>query len=587
MYRAAFVPALPALLLAMFSLESRPRPLPQEPAADVLFDGRLAAAGARSIVAERPDRRAGSPGDLAQADAVAGKLEDFGFAVGRDDFSHDDRELMNVVGTRPAQSRRQVVVVAARDAAGVPDAPGSAADTAALLELARVFDGRSTRKTLVLASVDGSTLGEVGGERLLGELPAPDLVDGVVVISNLGARARRGPMLQAWSNSTRRAGLGLSRTVADSIRGELEQPAGASGVLGQLARLAFPVGIGAQGGLLEHGYDAVRISGSGELPPKGPGGADTIDEERLSALGSAALRTVTALDQGDTPRRGPESYVTVASQVMPSWVLSLVAGTLLLPALVAAVDAFARARRRRLDALRWMRWLGAWTAPFLAALAAAELLALFGATPTPPPAPVPPELLPLDGPAQAVLAGVLAAMLLAGFTARFLAARPDAGLRSPEGVGPAVALALVGAPAALLVWLVNPYAGLVVVPAAHLWMIVLLSGGALRRRVRGVLLGLGAAPVLLVALYHLFALQLDPLEAVWYLTLLVTGHSVGTVTVLLGCVLLGVGCATVELVWRTPVLPETPPPPPGPALYGPGSHAGPGSLGGTESALRR
>jgi hypothetical protein len=36
---------------------------------------------------------------------------------------------------------------------------------------------------------------------------------------------------------------------------------------------------------------------------------------------------------------------------MPGWVLSLLAGTLLLPAFIAAVDAFARARRQHVSVL--------------------------------------------------------------------------------------------------------------------------------------------------------------------------------------------------------------------------------------------
>ena len=64
-YRAAFVPALLALVLTMFSLQSRPRPLPQGLAADVLFDGRVAAAETARIVAAEPDRRAGSRGTRA------------------------------------------------------------------------------------------------------------------------------------------------------------------------------------------------------------------------------------------------------------------------------------------------------------------------------------------------------------------------------------------------------------------------------------------------------------------------------------------------------------------------------------------
>jgi hypothetical protein len=51
-YRAAFLPALVATVVVMFSLESRPPPLPQGLAADVLFDGNLAAQAAQGI-AER------------------------------------------------------------------------------------------------------------------------------------------------------------------------------------------------------------------------------------------------------------------------------------------------------------------------------------------------------------------------------------------------------------------------------------------------------------------------------------------------------------------------------------------------------
>jgi hypothetical protein len=492
-----------------------------------------------------------------------------------------------VIGRRAGRSRRQIVLVAARDAAVVPEASGSASDTAALLELARVFEGRPTRKTLVLASVDGSNLGEVGTSQLLARLPAPELVDGVLVLSDLGSPERRGPFLQTWSNDARRTNLGLQRTVAESIRQELDFDPGGSGTLGQLARLSFPLGIGPQGVLIEEGYDAVRISGSGELPPEGDGPVDSIDEDTLGTLGRATLRTVTALDQGARPAHGPESYLTAVSQVMPGWVMSLLAGTLLLPVLVAAVDAFARARRRRIDVLPWMRWLGSWVAPFLAAFALAELLALTGATPSPPPSPVPPDVLPVDGPALGVLGGVAAAMALALLLGRFLAARPDRELLHPEGAGPAVATALVLAVASLLLWLANPYAGLLAVPAAHLWLLVLLAAHKPKRRVRALLLLLGALPALLVTLYYLFALQVDPLAGAWYLLLLVTGHAVGPFTALVGCLMLGVACAAAELVWRSPAARPGEEAPAGPSVFGPGAYAGPGSLGGTRSALRR
>jgi hypothetical protein len=587
-YRAAFVPALLALVLTMFSFESRPRPLAQGLAADVLFDGRQAAQLAAAIAADQPDRRAGRPGDRATAALVADSFRQRGFRVERQRFSHAGRDLENVIARRAGRSRSQIVIVAARDAAVVPEATGSAADTAALLQLARVFQGRASRKTLVLASVDGSTLGEVGTAKLVDELGPRGLIDAVLVVSDLGSRPRSGSFVQAWSNDSGRAGIGLQRTVAESIREELDQPVEGTGVVGQLARLSFPIGLGPQGVLLEDGFDSVRVSGSGDLPPPGNGPVEAIDEDRLGTLGRATLRTVTAIDQNGRPEHGPNSYVLVVSQVLPGWILALFAGSLLLPALVASVDAFARARRRRLPVVPWLRWVAAWTAPFLAGFALAELLALTGATPTPPAAPVPPGELPVDGPALAVLGGVAAAMALAFALARFLAARPDASLRTPVEPGAAVVLALAVSVSAFVLWLVNPYAGLLAAPAAHLWMLAVLTLPVPRRRTRGVMIAIGVVPPLLVALYYLVALSTDPLEGAWYLLMLVTGHTVGLVTTLVACVMLGALCGTIEIAVRVPDQPkEVERPQPGPSVYGPGAHAGRGALGGTESALRR
>jgi len=586
-YRAAFVPALLALVLTMFSFESRPHPLPQGLAADVLFDGRQAAQLATGIAEDHPDRRAGAPGDRATAALVAESFRDRGFRVERQRFTHAGRDLENVIGRRAGRLRRQIVIVAARDAAVVPDGPSSASDTAALLQLARVFQGRSARKTLVLASVDGSTLGEVGTAQLADELGPRDLIDAVLVVSEMGSRPRHGSFVQAWSTDPRRAGIGLVRTVTESIRQELDQQVGGTGFLGQLARLSVPVGIGPQAVLLEGGFDSVRISGSGDLPPPGDGPVDAIDEDRLGTLGRATLRTVTAIDQDGRPEHGPDSYLLVVSQVLPGWVLALLAGTLLLPALVAAVDAFARARRRQMAVVPWLRWVGAWTAPFLGGYALAEFLALTGATPAPPPAPVPPAELPLDGPALAVLAGVTAAMILAFAAARLLAARPDPSLNNPVEPGAGVALALALTVAALLLWLVNPYAGLLAAPAAHLWMLAVLTRPVPRRRIRGVMIAIGLVPPVLVAIYYLVALSLDPVEGAWYLLMLVTGHSIGLVTALVGCVMLAVLCGTIEIVARVPdeAEPERPAEARAP-VYGPGAHAGRGALGGTESAMR-
>jgi len=91
-------------------------------------------------------------------------------------------------------------------------------------------------------------------------------------------------------------------------------------------------------------------------------------------------------------------------------------------------------------------------------------------------------------------------------------------------------------------------------------------------------------PPLLVALYWMIALSLNPLSATWYLLLLLTGGAVGLPTVLTGCVLLAALAAFVSIA-RVDSDEPAEPRDERPAVYGPGAYAGPGSLGGTESAL--
>src|SRR4051794_9069800 len=80
-YRAAFLPALFALVLVAFSFESPPRAAPQGLAADALFEGVGTASEVRDIAATTPDRRAGRPGDAAVASRVKQAFLSHGFST--------------------------------------------------------------------------------------------------------------------------------------------------------------------------------------------------------------------------------------------------------------------------------------------------------------------------------------------------------------------------------------------------------------------------------------------------------------------------------------------------------------------------
>jgi len=585
-YRAAFIPAVLAVVLVMFSLENRPRPVPQGLAADVLFDGDTALRELRAIVERHPDRSPGSLSSAAFARDVAARfraLEPEGFETAVDSWEENGVPLVNVIASRPGATREQIVIIAARDAESVPDATGSAGDTAALLELARVIAGRPSEKTLVLASVDGSTLGDAGARRFAETAQDGDRIEAVVALSNLAAARSDGPLVLAWSTDDRRGSIGLYRTAAQSVREELGSEPPEEGAIGQFTRLAYPLGLGAQGPLLADGIEAIRISGSGELPPPvDDRDLEDVDEDRLGLLGRASLRLVSALDgAADPPEHGPRSYVAVSRKVLPGWVLALLAGALLLPALAASVDAFARAGRRKEHAPGWWRAIALRTIPFLAAFAMAELLVVVDWAPDVGAAPSDPGLHPFDGEAAATLGACAATALLVWLLVRSRLRR-YAEAAATAGAGAVTALALAGL--TLAVWVLNPFAALLLVPAVHLWMLAMLSGSRLGARTAVAVVIAGLLPPLLAAVVYLERLSLGPVEGLWYLWLLVTGHAVSPVTTLLACAFAAVAASAIAVMAARV---GTPPPlePEAPRVRGPGGYAGPGSLGGTPSSL--
>jgi len=576
-YRAAFVPAVLTVVLAMFSLESRPPPLPQGLAADVLFDGRQATGTANTIAGREPDRRAGTTGDRATAALVADTFADRGFTVERDAFRSQDRDLVNVAGRRPGRRREQVVVVAGRDASGSPDTAASAADTAALMELARVFEGRSSERTLVLASVDAARLGQAGARRLAGRLTdSDDDVVAVLVMSGLGMRSSEPPLV-SWSGDTSRVGIGLERTAAESLRLELDTRIQGSSVAGQLSRLSLPLGVGAQGVFLDAGLDSLRFSGSGELAG---GASERLDPDRLGGLGRATLRTLSALDASGAPEHGPRSYVTAVSQVLPGWVVSVLALALLLPAVVASVDAFARARRRREPVLPGLRRVGLAAAALVVGLALAKLLTLIGVTPGVPQAAEDPSALPLDGPAAIVLGTVVGAVAGLLFALRRLRGGAD----DPAGAGAACATALVLCTACVALWVLDPYAALLALPALHLWVLAMLLEPRPPRRVRVLALVGGLLAPAVVAVYCLIALAMNPLHGAWYLLMSAMGGTPSLATLAVWVALAAAFAAVARSVVGADPADE---PPERRPLRAVPSYAGPGSLGGTESALPR
>lgn len=577
-YRAGFLPILFALVLVGFSLREPPRPLTASLAPDA-FDGAAAFRQLDRLAAEAPLRRPGSAGDRLVAQRVEETLRANGFRVGvrrsAGETVDGSRELTTVVGERAGFSNRRILVVAHRDALG-RGARAELSGTAALMELARVLGGRTLGRTLVLASTSGGTAGLAAAEQLAQKPGGP--VDAVLVLGDLAGTRTDRPLVVPWSESTALAPLELRRTVESALMAEARMRAGTVSPSVQLARLAFPLTLGEQGPFNAQGLGAVLLSASGERSPA----ADApVSEERLTAFGRAALRSVGALDGGgDLP--GSEPYMLLEHKVLPSWPVRLLAIALMLPVLLAAVDAFARVRRRRERVGMWLGWVALSVLPFL--LAALVAIGLFrtGLIEAAPDAPVAGLA---SAPNAAALASVAIVALLGWFGLRPLLLRVIGAEGDVGAGGAATAIVLVMCAATLAVWIGNPYASLLLIPALHLWLLAMAPETRLRRPAALGLWAIGLVPPLLMAYAYGRQFGLDPLELAWMVTLLVAGGGLSLLTVLVWSVVLGCTAAVLVVVLRgsggdaDTAAPIT--------VRGPKTYAGPGSLGGTESALRR
>ncbi|HEV3046955.1 MAG TPA: hypothetical protein VGY13_06290 [Solirubrobacteraceae bacterium] len=611
LYRAAFLPSLLALAIAAFSLSSGPSPDTTTLAPDA-FEGAPAFAELQALASRFPLRRPGSAGDRRLAGYVAQKLEApagagapgegraGGFSVhtySRAGQTIDgERTLRTVVAQRPGSTGAPpILIVAHRDAAGAGGSSSVAelSATAALLELARVLSARETKRAIVLVSTSGGSGGDAGAAQLVADPAAFGLhgpFDAALVIGDVASARTSPPLVVPYSTGLGSAPLELQRTVAAAIDQEVGVPAGSPSTFGQLAHLAFPLTVGEQGPLNAGGLPAVLVQASGE---RGPRPGEAVSAGRLEAFGRALLSAVDALDGAPNVPAATQTGLELQRKTMPMWALRLLVGTLLLPLLVAGLDALACARRRRAPIGRWALWTLSCALPFLACAVFAYALGWLGVLGATPPGPALPSALPLDGRALTAIAAVALAFalswLLRGSLVRRLRWAPGEDAETGS-----VAIVLVLLALAFLAWLVNPFTALLALPAMHLWLALWWPGrlGLAEPPRRALALGMvavGLAPAALLVAFYAHQLGLGVGGVAWMGVQLLAGGYVGFWAALLWSGALGCAAAAAILAARRAprAAAATAAGSVEVSIRGPLSYAGPGSLGGTESALRR
>jgi hypothetical protein len=574
-YRTGLVVVVLAVIVFAFSLEGQQNGLSTTLAPDA-FVGHNAYKDTTSLTTSYPVR-AGSPQDEAIAATVAHRLGHvYNFSVQKQFFRAatpaGKHPLENVIGVRTGLQSGTIVVVAHRDARTAADMSG----TGVLLDLARVLSGETLNHTVALASTTGST-GAAGAAQLIRALPGP--IDAVLVLGDMGGASVRKPVVVPWSDGELVAPPMLRRTVGDALRTQAGVSAGGTSLAGQFLHLAFPFSVSEQAPFGSGDIPAVLMSTSGERPPAA---SEVPDRNQITHFGSAALEVVSALDAG--PRvPAPSAYVLLGGNVVPAWAIRLLVLALILPVLGATIDGFARARRRGHPVGQWIVWVLEGAVPFVLALAVILAAKAAGWLGMAPPSPAASGAIPIHGGGAALLA-VLAFVVIGSFMILRRVLTP--GVRASGNPGAAAALLLIMCALTLVIWVSNPFAAAMLIPALHLWLWVTAPDVRMHPAVRLVLLLAGLAPLVIGVVYYMVTLGYGPINFAWTVVLMVAGGHIGVLAALEWSVTLG--CAlSIGAIGAWTVRREDPIEDASVSVRGPVTYAGPGSLGGTESALRR
>jgi hypothetical protein len=479
----ALLVAIP-LLLAAFTI-ARPESLPP-PTFPAAFDEVGATQSARELATQFPNRTPGSPTAADAADWVAERLASFGFRVQRDRFQGDVADqgqvgLENVIAVSPGRSPDVLVVMAHRDNRGTTGqgANDNASGTGVLLELARGYGLRAApgpgqerapagpTHTIVLVSSDGGAYGGLGALRFLETSPYRRRVSAAVNLVAIGGDDS--VRIETAADRPRSPDATLVETAAARIIQHTGEEPRRTSAAGQLIDLAFPFSFYEQAPLIGAAIPALSLTTAGPRPPTPE--TDTIDalnDRRIGQIGRAAEALLGSLDEGVALARDTSTYVYLGGRTVQGWAVQLVLITALLPFLLAAVDLFARCRRRRIPLAPALRSYRTRLAFWLWVGLVFGFLAVVGAWPQVE-LPPPPDTSPA-GDWPAVTLAIFAVFVFASWLVgreRLLPRRPVS--VEEELAGQTTAL-LVLAVLALLTLATNAFALIFLLPSLHAWL---------------------------------------------------------------------------------------------------------------------
>src|SRR5437763_280201 len=463
----------------------------------------------------------GTPGAAGRARWFRDQLQQYGIIVRTQAFTTEVPgrgriRLVNLLASKAGLSQKTILVLAHRDDAGAgPGANDNASGTAALIELARGYANpggalraRPTHRILFL-STDGGAFGGLGAEHFAADPVQSRDVVAVVSLVALGGKGR--PRVELAGDSPRSPAVSLVETAATRILDQTGSMPTRPSALRQLVDLAFPFSMYEQAPFVARGIPAVTLTSAPDRPP--PSFGDTperLNAGRLAQLGRSTQELMSSLDQGVELTQGTSSYVYLGARIVRGWALELVLIAALLPFLAAAVDLFARCRRRRIPLTPALRSFRSRLAFWLFVGLLFELLGALGAWPRG--AARPPSL--ESSAATKIAFGPVIVFVLVSALAWFLARErllPRRPVLAEEELAGYAAAFLALAVMSLLVVGTNAFALVFVLPSLHAWLwLPQVRGRGAWPRALLVVAGLLGPRLLLCSLAWRYALALQP-----------------------------------------------------------------------------
>jgi Peptidase family M28 len=472
----------------------------------------------------------------------------FGFTTRTDSFSDSIPgrgrvRLRNLSVTIPGRSSQTIVVAAHRDNATEAGAVrrDNTSGQAALVELARAYTGVQAggvrpQHTIVFLSTDGGAFGGLGAYHFVHRTPDARRVVAMVNLDTIATKSN--PRLELSGPGPHSPSFSLLGTTAGRISDQTRRPPDRTSAIGQLVDLGFPLSMYGQWPFLGRKISAITVTTAGDRPSLDGSVPEPLDPERLGQVGRATQALVTSLDQGLELSQGTSSYLYLGDRIIRGWTLALVLAALVVPFAAAAVDLFARCRRRHIalgPAFRaYRRRLLFW----LWAGALFELFELLGAWPSGAPVPPDPGSSAAGNWPKLALTGFVILVGLSWLVSRGRLVPTKPATTEEELAGQTAAL-LVLALIALLVIATNAFALLFLLPSLHAWLwLPQVRDKRTFVRLTVFAAGLLGPALLLGSLAKRFGLGLD---APWYLVELTAIGYVPIVAVALSLAWIAVG----------------------------------------------